>query len=43
MATSLQAYALLKVVGKNHALESLRKACGVRFAKTPRQVEPEAA
>jgi hypothetical protein len=43
MATSLQAYALIKVVGKNQGLEALRKDLGTRFVKTPRQVEPKAA
>lgn len=42
MATSLQAYALLKVAGKNQGLESLRKELGALFAKT-RQPEPKAA
>lgn len=43
MATSLKAYAVLKGVSKNQRLESLRNARGVRFARTPRQVEPKAA
>ena len=43
MATSLQAYALIKVVGKNQGLEALRKDLGTRFAKTPRTPEPKAA
>ena len=42
MATSLQAYALLKVAGKNLGLESLRKELGALFAKS-RQSEPKAA
>ena len=43
MATSLQAYALMKVAGKNQGLEALRKGLGSRFAKSPRTPEPKAA
>lgn len=43
MATSLQAYALMKVAGKNQGLEALRKDLGTRFAKSPRTPEPKAA
>jgi hypothetical protein len=43
MATALQGYALLKVVGKNQGLEALRKSLGTRFSKSPRQPEPLAA
>lgn len=43
MATALQGYALLKVVGKNQGLEALRKTLGTRFARSPRQPEPLAA
>ena len=38
MQVALQAYALLKVAGKNQGLEGLRKDLGTRFAKSPRQV-----
>lgn len=37
MSVALQGYALLKVVGKNQGLESLRKELGSRFVKGPRQ------
>jgi hypothetical protein len=37
MATSLQAYALLKLVGKNQGLEGLRSELGSRFARSSRK------
>lgn len=43
MVTSLQGYALLKVVGKNQALEGLRKTLGTRFSRAARPAEPKAA
>lgn len=43
MATSLQGYALLKVAGKRHGLESLRDALGTRFVKRARATEEKAA
>jgi hypothetical protein len=42
-AAALEGYGLLKVSGKNEALKAARKALSVRFAKTPRSAEPEAA
>jgi hypothetical protein len=43
MATALQGYALLKVVGKNQGLEGLRKSLGTRFTKSSRQPESKVA
>ncbi|MEO7324352.1 MAG: hypothetical protein ABIW82_05950, partial [Dokdonella sp.] len=43
MATALQGYALLKVVGKNQGLEALRKSLGTRFSRSSRQPETKAA
>ncbi|MEO8673337.1 MAG: hypothetical protein ABI411_18640 [Tahibacter sp.] len=43
MATSLQCYRLLRDVGRNQGLESLKKEVGARFARSPRSVEAKAA
>jgi hypothetical protein len=43
MATALQGYALLKVVGKNQGLEGLRQSLGTRFKRTSRPAETKAA
>ena len=43
MATALQGYALLKVVGKNQGLEGLRQSLGTRFRRSSRPAERKAA
>jgi hypothetical protein len=43
MTVSLQAYGLLKLIGRADGLEGLRKELSVRFAKGPRTTEPKAA
>lgn len=43
MITSLQGYALLKVVGRNQGLEGLRRSIGSRFSRMGRPSEPKAA
>ncbi len=43
MVTSLQGYALLKVVGRNQGLEGLRRSIGSRFSRMGRAPEPKAA
>ena len=43
MATALEGYALLKVIGKRQGLEGLRDELGTRFVKRPRAAEEKAA
>lgn len=41
MVTALQGYALLRVVGRSHGLESLRRDLGERFTKPSRAEQPQ--
>jgi len=42
-SAALEGYALLKVSGKNHGLEDLRKSLGERFGRARKTGEPKAA
>lgn len=42
-STALEGYGLLKISGKGHGLERLRKELSARFSKTARAVEPALA